>query len=313
MRIIFFGTSNLAVTALKRLLLSKHKILAVVTAPDRRKGRGQRMGVSLVKLFAQKQKRGLTLFQPVDLRDAEFIQALRSKSADLFVVCAYGKILTKNILQIPKDFAINLHASLLPKYRGAAPINWAVIKGEKETGATVFKMDEYMDRGEIILQQKIDIFPLDTTISLTEKLSKIGAEALLKAIDLIEQKSAAFIPQDETQASVAPKLKKEDGVIDWEAGAYEIHNRIRGLQPWPSAFTYFGNKLLKIWHGLVINSSKDAEAGKIVDVDSKRGILVQTGQDMLLITALQLEGKKKMSAAEFILGHRIKVGERLGK
>ncbi len=311
MKIIFFGTSDLAVTALEELLLSKHKILAVVTAPDKRKGRGQRMGVSLVKVFAQ--KKSLPIFQPRNLQDTKFIQALKSKSVDLFVVCAYGKILTKDILQIPKDFAINLHTSLLPKYRGAAPINWAIIKGERETGVTVFKMNEYMDRGDIILQQKTDISSFDTAIGLTEKLARLGAQVLLKAIDLIEQKAATFRPQDENQVSFAPKLKKEDGLIDWQATAFEIHNRIRGLQPWPSAFTYFENRLLKIWRSLVIESTKDAKAGEVVDVDIKKGILVQTGRDMLLITSLQLEGKRKMSAKEFILGHKIKAGEKLGK
>ncbi len=311
MKIIFFGTSDFAVPAINALSLSKHKILAVVTAVDKRKGRGKVLSFSPVALFAQ--KRGLALLQPANLQDAKFIQFLKNKPADLFVVCAYGRLLTKEILQIPVEYAINLHASLLPKYRGAAPVNWAIIRGEVRTGVTAFKMNEYMDKGEIILQEKADIFPSDTAVSLTEKLSKAAAQLLVKAIDLIGRGLATFTAQDESRASPAPKLKKEDGLVNWEAQASEIHNRIRGLQPWPGAFSYFENKLLKIWGSQIVQGAKGAEAGEIVDVDKKRGILVQTGRDKLLITALQLEGKKRMSAAEFILGHRIKIGEKLGR
>lgn len=309
--VLLFGTSDFAVPAINELSLSKHKILAVVTAVDKRKGRGKVLSFSPVKLFAQ--KKGLALLQPANLQDAKFIQFLKNKPADLFVVCAYGRLLTKEILQIPVEYAINLHASLLPKYRGAAPVNWAIIRGETRTGTTAFKMNEYMDKGEIILQEKADIFPSDTAVSLTEKLSKAAAQLLVRAIDLIGRGLATFTAQDESRASPAPKLKKEDGLVNWEAQASEIHNRIRGLQPWPGAFSYFENKLLKIWGSQIVQGAKGAEAGEIVDVDKKRGILVQTGRDKLLITALQLEGKKRMSAAEFILGHPIEAGRRLGK
>lgn len=310
MKIVFFGTSDFAVWAIDALCWSKHKILGVVTAADKRKGRGRKIGFSPVKMLAQ--KKNLPIWQPRDLQDEKFLQILKKEPADLFVVCAYGKILTKEILQIPHIYAINLHASLLPKYRGAAPINWTIIKGEKQTGVTVFKMDECMDKGEIILQKKTAVSGSDTALSLGEKLSKIGAGALIEAIKLIEQKIVAFKTQDEHQASLAPKLRKEDGLIDWQSSAIEIHNRVRGLQLWPGAFTYLEDKLLKIWSSEVVASQKDAQVGVIVDLDSKKGILVQTGENKLLITALQLEGKKKMSAGEFILGHSIKAGMRLG-
>jgi len=310
MKIAFFGTSSFALPAITALSSSKHKILSVVTAPDKRKGRGQTLSFSPVKMFAQ--KKGLALSQPTNLQDAKFVQLLKNEPADLFVVCAYGKLLTAEVLRIPKIYAINLHASLLPKYRGAAPVNWALIRGENQTGVTVFKMDERMDEGEIILQEKTDISAQDTAVSLAEKLATIGANAVLEALDLIERGNAAFAVQDETQASVAPKLKKADGLLDWQNSALEIHNRIRGLQPWPGAFTYLEGKLLKIWASQVIQGKKDAEAGEITQVDEKRGILVQTGRDKLLLTILQLEGKKKMSSPEFILGHRIKAGEKLG-
>jgi len=311
MKIIFFGTSEFAVPTLKEISLSRHKILAVVTAADKRKGRGQVLSFSPVKLFAQKE--GLALFQPADLQDAEFVQFLKKEPADLFVVCAYGKILTKELLQIPEKFAINLHASLLPGYRGAAPVNWAIINGESQTGVTVFKMDECIDRGEIILQKKTDISSLDSAVNLGQRLANIGAGAIMQALDLIEQGKAGFASQDKTRVSLAPKLKKEDGLINWQEQALQIHNRIRGLQPWPGAFTYLEDKLLKICQSRVVEGGKDKAPGEIVGIDSKLGILVQTGRAQLLITALQLEGKKKMSAAEFILGYNIEIGKRLGK
>lgn len=311
MKIVFFGTSDFALCALKALFSNRHKILGVVTAEDKARGRGQRIGVSPVKLFAQ--GNGLALFQPANLREAKFIRSLKNTQADLFVVCAYGKILTKGILQIPQNYAINLHASLLPKYRGAAPLNWAIIKGERQSGITIFKMNEYMDKGEIILQKKTDISASDSAVSLAEKLSSLGAEALLEAVDLIAQGNVSFRAQDETHASFAPKLKKEDGLIDWRSSASEICNRIRGLEPWPGAFTYLKNSLLKIWEGRVAESEEGKAPGEIIEVNAQKGILVQTGKDSLLITAVQLEGKRRMPAGKFILGHRIEVGEKLGQ
>ena len=309
MKIIFFGTSEFALPVLEALVSSKEKILKVVTAPDKKKGRGQKIAFSPVKILAQ--EKNLSILQPTDLKDTGFLQSLKKGVADLFVVCAYGRILTRELLQIPKKYAINLHASLLPKYRGAAPINWAIIRGETRTGITIFKMDEYMDRGEIILQQKIDISYLDTSVRLGIKLSRIGAELLLKAVDLIKSGAETFTEQDETQATFAPKLKKKDGLIDWNMPALDIYNRVRGLQPWPGAFTYLNNKLLKIWNSQVVRNGKDRQPGEIVNIDTEKGILVQTGKDKLLITVLQLEGKRKMLTAEFISGHRIEIGSKL--
>ena len=303
MKIVFFGTSDFAVPLLN-MLSSKHKILGVVTAPDKKKGRGRKVGVSPIKALAQ--KKGFSLLQPQHLREAAFIQALKSASAELFVVCAYGKILTKDILQLPKNYAINLHASLLPKYRGAAPINWAIVKAEKTSGITVFKMDEHMDRGEIILQRKTDISDSDTSLTLGLRLSEIGAEGVLKAIDLIASGRATFARQDEGKASYAPRLRKEDGLINWDFQACQIHNRIRGLKPWPGAFTYLEGKLLKILGSKVMPGPGSRVPGEIVEVE-KEGILVQTGKDGLLITDIQPEGKRAMSSAEFLSGHSIEV------
>jgi len=308
MKIVFFGTSDFAVPLLN-MLSSKHKILGVVTAPDKKKGRGRKLRGSPIKALAQ--KKGLCIFQPEALREAAFIKALKSVSAELFVVCAYGKILTKDILQLPKNYAINLHASLLPKYRGAAPINWAIVKAEKTSGITVFKMDEHMDRGEIILQRKTDISDSDTSLTLGLRLSEIGAEGVLKAIDLIASGRATFARQDEGKASYAPRLRKEDGLINWDFQACQIHNRIRGLKPWPGAFTYLEGKLLKILGSKVMPGPGSRVPGEIVEVE-KEGILVQTGKDGLLITDIQPEGKRAMSSAEFLSGHSIEVGQKLG-
>lgn len=310
MNIIFFGTSDFALPALEGLFLSRHKVPAVVTAADEKRGRGQKVGFSPVKAFAQKS--GLPIFQPADLRDRNFLRVLKEQAADLFAVAAYGKILTKEVLQIPRLYAVNLHGSLLPQYRGAAPVNWAIIRGEKTSGITVFKMNEFMDKGEIILRQETEILPEDTSFILGERLASMGRETLLKSIDLIEQGKAALMEQDETKVSFAPKLQKEDGRIDWNAAAVDIHNRVRGLQPWPGVFTCWGNKLLKIWKSAVVNSGEDGEPGQIVDIEPRGGILVQTGRDKLLITELQLAGKKRMPAAEFVLGHRITRGVGLG-
>jgi methionyl-tRNA formyltransferase len=310
MRIVFFGTSDFALPAINALSLSSHKILAVVTAADKRKGRGRKISLSAVKALTQEKR--LPLLQPQDLNERAFVHFLKNTGADLFVVAAYGKILSKKILQIPRVYAINLHASLLPKYRGAAPINWALIRAEKETGVTIFKMNEYMDKGEIILQQKTAISFSDTAFSLRDRLANIAAGALLQALDLIEAGKAGLRPQDERLRSFAPKLKKEDGLINWHNRALEIYNRIRALQPWPGAFTYLDDKLLKIWQSKIIEGKKDRPAGEVVSVD-KTGILVQTGREQLLLTSLQLEGKRKMSAAEFILGHKVEIGKNLGK
>ncbi|MCM8771228.1 MAG: methionyl-tRNA formyltransferase, partial [Candidatus Omnitrophica bacterium] len=206
--------------------------------------------------------------------------------------------------------AINLHASLLPKYRGAAPINWAIIKGEKETGISIIKMNQYMDAGEIILQKKIPIDNTDTNITLSQKLSHLGSEMLLEAIDLIANNKYNLVPQDEAVVSFAPLLKKEDGLIDWKKPARDIYNLIRGCLVWPGAFTHYKNKILKIWEAVVNHQMvSEAEPGTIINL-SKEGILVKTGQQNLLIIKLQLESGKAMSAYDFLQGHKLNIGDK---
>ncbi|MFC1631533.1 methionyl-tRNA formyltransferase [Candidatus Omnitrophota bacterium] len=315
MDIIFFGSSEFAVAPFKSLLASKHRILGVVTRQDKKSGRGQKMTISPIKSLAAEE--GLSVWQPNDLRELKFLQSLKAAAPELFVVCSYGKILTKEVLQIPKRYAINLHASVLPKYRGAAPINWAIINGESLTGISIFKMNEFIDRGQIILEKKIKITPKDTSASLSKKLTDLGAAGLIETLELIELEKVKLKKQDQSKGSLAPKLKKKDGLINWQDTALEIHNRIRGLQPWPSAFTYFENKLLKIWWSEVrlspghVNSGQSSP-GEIMAID-QTGMLVQTGQGQLLITSVQLEGKRKVPCSEFILGHKIEINQKLGK
>jgi methionyl-tRNA formyltransferase len=227
---------------------------------------------------------------------------------------AYGQILSQGVLDIPKIFSINVHASSLPKYRGAAPINWAIINGEETTGITVMKMTKEMDAGPIIQQAMLDISDSDTAITLEDKLSQIGAQTLSDTLGAIENNNYRLVPQDESKVSFAPKLKKEDGLIDWSKSIQDIYNLIRGCAGWPSAFTYYQGKLLKILKVSVSPTPRTCvfpSCGEIMRV-SKEGIVVATGGDNLIIEELQIEGKKKMKAEDFISGHRIKPGDRLG-
>ncbi|MCM8783406.1 MAG: methionyl-tRNA formyltransferase [Candidatus Omnitrophica bacterium] len=309
MKIIFWGTSHFATPSLEEVSCSGHEILSVVTQPDKKQGRHLELKPPPVKTKAVVLR--LEVVQPEDIRSREFIEYLEEKKADLFVIVSYGKILPREILAIPKFYTINLHASLLPRYRGAAPINWAILNGEQETGLSIFKVTERMDAGEIILQKRIAIFENEDAITLGERLSKEGARLLKEAIDLIEEGRAVLIPQDENEVSFAPLLKKEDGRIDWNNPAVKIYNQTRALVPWPGSFCRWHNKLLKIWKTQVVEGSfLDAQYGEIVDIN-KDGFIVKTGQGGILIKELQLEGGKRMSAEKFLLGHQLGKGELL--
>jgi methionyl-tRNA formyltransferase len=317
MNIVFFGSSNFAVPSLKALITKGEKISCVVTQPDRQKGRGLTLESTQIKRVSL--EFGLRVYQPQKVNTPEVIQFLRDLSPDLFVVIAYGQILGQEILNIPKIFSINVHGSLLPKYRGAAPINWAIIKGEKTAGITIIKMVREMDAGPIILQQEINISDDDTAITLGYKLSRKACEILPDVIKNIEIESYKLIDQDEGKASFAPRLKKEDGLIPWDKPAQDIYNLIRGCFGWPGAFTYYQGKLLKIYKARVssrvlgfLSSQVRRLPGEIINV-SKEGIVVATGEDSLVIEELQLEGKRRMKAEEFIAGHKILPKEILGK
>lgn len=315
MNIVFFGSSNFAVPSLRALITSGHRISCVVTQPDKQKGRGLHLEGTLVKTEAFAS--GLKIYQPPNINTNEAIEFLKSLSADLFIVIAYGQILSQRVLDIPRIFAINIHASLLPKYRGAAPINWALIHGEETTGITVMKMTEQMDAGPIIMQSQLDILKDDTALTLEEKLSDLGTKILLQPLKDIENNNYKLVPQDESRASFAPKLKKEDGLINWNKPAQDIYNLIRGCINWPGAFTHYKGKLLKIYKSKVRQCASAPVrqlpiAGEITHV-SKNSIEVATGNDNLIIQELQIEGKRRMNIEEFIAGHKICAGEILGK
>ena len=309
MKIVFFGSSNFAVPSLKALLATTHNVSCVVTQPDRPKGRGLHFRGTIIKSIASGS--GVKIYQPDNINDSAALEFLKEINPDLFVVIAYGQILSQKILDIPKNFSINVHASLLPKYRGAAPINWAIIKGEKTTGITVMKMAKEMDAGQIILQQETGISDDDTAITLEDKLSCASMQLLLAALSSIEDNNYNLKPQDNDGVSFAPKLKKEDGRIDWNKPAWDIYNLVRGCISWPGAFTYYNDKLLKIYKAKIVPylpHSVPALPGEIIDV-SKEGITVAAGKDKLIIEELQIEGKRMMKAEEFISGHKIEIGQ----
>ncbi|MFY9402169.1 MAG: methionyl-tRNA formyltransferase [Candidatus Omnitrophota bacterium] len=306
MKILFFGSDNFAVPALEALIKNKHKVLCVVTQPDKKKGRHLRLGYTDIK--AKALEANLKVFQPENVNTTKSVGYLKKLNADIFVIVSYGQILSQEVLDIPKVFPLNIHASLLPKYRGAAPINWAIINGEKVTGVTIMQVTKKMDSGPIILQQKIDILGTDDSASLEFKLRDLGADLLLKALPLIKSEIYKLIEQDERKVVFAPKLKKSDGLINWERTAQEITNLIRGVQPWPGAFTCYNGKLLKIYKAKPLDcklpQADSCPFGGIVAA-AKEGITVKTGKGFLLIQELQLEGKKRLTAEEFLLGHEI--------
>jgi len=305
MKIIFFGSSHFGLPALKGLLKAGYEISCVVTQPDKKQGRGMQVHCTLIKDFALKNK--LEFHQPVDINSGSSRDWLKKFSPDLFVVVAYGQILSPMVLAIPKIMALNIHGSLLPAYRGAAPINWAIIKGEKITGVSIIKMNQRMDAGPVILKKQITIEAEDNALTLEDKLSGLGAQALLEAIESIKKNLAVAAAQEEGKATLAPKLKKPDGRINWQDKALDIHNLIRGCLGWPDAFTRYKGKLLKIFKSEIVD--KDfRQPGEIVEI-SRKGIIVSCGKQALLITQLQPEGKRRMSSAEFIAGHKIKPGD----
>lgn len=309
MKIVFFGTAEFAMPALKELIASKHKVLALVTQPDRRRGRNLKLSPPPTKVLAE--THGIPVYQPEDASRGESIEYLKKLGADLFVVIAFGQILKKEALAIPRSSAINLHGSLLPRYRGAAPTNLAIINGDRISGVTIIRMNEQMDEGDIILKREVAIEAEDTNITLSETLSSLGAKLLMEAVDLIASGKATFEKQDNAQATLAPKLKKEDGIIDWNKPAEIIHNRVKGLLPWPGAYTVGLGKTLKILNTELISyPPKDkASPGEILDIIKGKGIVVNTGSGAIVIKYLQLEGGKALDADSFLRGHRLGIGD----
>ncbi len=288
------GTPDFAVPSLK-ILLANHEVLAVVTAPDKERGRGQKVSFTPIKEVAL--ENNLPVLQPEKLKDGNFINQLKSFKADLFVIVAF-RILPKEVFTIPPKGSFNLHASLLPKYRGAAPIHWAIIKGEKETGVTTFKLEEKVDTGNIYLQKRIAILNEDNLGTVHDKLSDLGAEAVLETVNMIEKGDDNLISQNNAEATPAPKITKETGKINWNNSAEEIHNLIRGLSPYPAAYFEFKNKIIKIFKSEVVQSSLSPLEIK----QTKNELIIGCGKNALRILELQQEGKKRMGVEEFLRG-----------
>ncbi|NLJ96410.1 MAG: methionyl-tRNA formyltransferase [Clostridiales bacterium] len=310
MKVIFMGTPDFAVSSLKTIIEAGHEIIGVVTQPDKARGRGGKKSFPAVKVAALEYN--LDVYQPVKVRDPKFIQMIADLQPDVIVVAAFGQILPKELLEIPPYGCINVHASLLPKYRGAAPIQAAIINGEEETGVTIMYMDVKLDTGDMILWDSIPITDEDTGGSLHDKLAQLGGELLVKALDQLKDGSAKRIPQDHKSATYVKMMDKEMGNIDFTKSAISIERMIRGLNPWPSAYTQLGEKALKIWSAEVVECSLEAKPGEVIDVN-KDYFTVMTGKDALIIRELQLEGKKRLSCDAFLRGYPIEKGIVLGR
>lgn len=303
MKIVFMGTPDFAVPSLKALAHAGYTVAAVVTRPDRPKGRGGKVSPPPVKECAL--SLGLPVHQPEGLKDPSFLGCMSELSPDAVVVVAYGKILPKEILSLPGLGCINVHASLLPGYRGSAPIHRAVINGESETGVTTMYMEEGLDTGDIIQQKRVAIGGDDTAGVVHDRLSVLGASLLTETLALIAKGGAPRVPQDGSLATYAPPLTAEDEIIRWNATARSIKDRIRGLNPWPGARTYLGERLVKVWRVRVADGYKPACRPGTVLAFLEEGIRVQAGEGQIIITELQAEGSKRMSAAEFLRGAKL--------
>lgn len=311
MKIIFMGTPNFAVGTLEALIEAGHEVVLAVTQPDKPKGRGKEMQYTPVKECAL--KHDIPVFQPRRVREEECIEELRKYNADIMVVVAFGQILPKEILEMCTYGCVNVHASLLPKYRGSAPIQWAIIDGEEVTGVTTMQMDEGLDTGDMLLKTEVTIEPKETGGSLFDKLAQAGAKLCVETLEALQNKTVTPIPQGETTTAYAKMLDKQLGNIDWNKTAVQIERLIRGLTPWPSAYTNWNDKVMKIWDAEVSaidTETEDAKPGTIVKVE-KDAFYVQTGEGLLKVCELQIPGKKRMEAGAFLRGYQVKVGEKL--
>lgn len=305
MKIVFMGTPDFAVPCLKSILDAGHEVSAVFTQPDKPRGRKQILTPPEVKVLAL--EKGLTVYQPKTLKDGEALSIISDLCPDVIVVAAYGKILPKQILDLPRYGCINVHGSLLPKYRGAAPIQWSVINGDKETGVTIMQMAEGLDTGDMLYQKAIPIGIDDSAESMFDKLAALGAEMLVEALELLPQGKLTPVKQDDSLSSYAPMLDKDISVIDWSKSAERVHDLVRGLYSWPIAQTTLNGKKLKIYRTSLCDKSGDT--GRIISLDP---LTVACGTGSVIIHELQLEGKKRMDASAFLVGHRLNIGNMLG-
>lgn len=308
MRIVFMGTPVVAAVSLEKLLDSRHNVAGVVTQPERPAGRGQKPAPSPVRQVAD--QRGIATLAPEKVRDPAFLAALTAWAPEIIVVVAYGRILPRAILELAPLGCLNVHYSLLPKYRGAAPVAWAVVNGEEKSGVTTMRLVEKMDAGPIYLQRELPLTPGETTASLQAKLAPLGAELLLETLAGLEARTIAAQEQDEAAATLAPMLKKEDGLIDWKLPAVAIERRVRGFTPWPSAYTHASGQVMKI-HRAHVEPEPTGAPGEVVRAD-RGGFWIATGEGALSLEEVQLENRKRVSAAEFLNGARIEKGALLG-
>jgi methionyl-tRNA formyltransferase len=309
MRIVFMGTPDFAVPSLRAIVEAGHEVALVVTQPDRPARRGHHLQPPSVKVAAQ--ELGLPVAQPETVNTPEFVEQLRGVAPDVVVVVAFGQILSRDVLDAPPRGCINVHASLLPKYRGAAPIQYALMKGETITGITTLYMTEQLDAGDMLLQKELPILPKDTYGTLYEKLATLGAETLVETLARLEQGAAQGVPQNHAEATRAPSLKKDAGRIDWNEPANMIVNLIRATNPRPGAFTTRGGETLKIWQASVVNRNK-GEPGQVCEIRPQEGFVVSAGEGAVLVLELQAENRRRLSAAEWLHGNPLQEGERLG-
>lgn len=301
MRIVYMGTPDIAAIILKRLLEEPYEIVLTVTQPDRPKGRGKELAKSPVKVLSE--EHGIPVFQPERLRNPEAVAVIREAKPDMIVVAAFGQILPKEILDMPKYGCINVHASLLPAYRGAAPIQWAVLDGQKESGVTIMYMNEGLDTGDILLQKRVSLSPEETGGSLYDTLSVMGAELLTEAIPKIVDGTLTAVPQGEMTTAYAKQLTKEMGRLDFTRPAEELERYIRGLNPWPGTYTQLDGKTFKIWRAEVVTlADSSLEIGTVTDI-TKKSFTFVTGKGGLRVLELQPEGKRRMTTEEFLRGY----------
>ncbi len=306
MKIVFMGTPDFAAGALEALLKAGHEIIAVVTQPDKAKGRSKELQFPPVKQCAL--AHNIPVMQPEKIKTPEAIAELRKYEAEIFVVAAFGQIVSQEILDMPKYGCLNIHASLLPKYRGASPIQHAIIDGEEQTGITIQQMNAGIDTGDILYTKSIAIEPTDTYETLHDKLTVLGGESIVEALELLESGALVGQKQDDALSSYVRMIQKDMGRLDFSKKAIELERLIRGLNPWPSAFAFYKGKQMKIWEASVEDTRSDAEPGTIVEVD-KNTFKIACKEGMLCVLSLQLEGKKRMSTHDFLLGVKVQVGD----
>ncbi len=305
MKVLFMGTPDIASGCLQKLIDEKFDIIGVVTQVDKPQNRGKKLGMPPVKELAL--KNDLEVYQPQKVRDEDFIETVKKLNPDVIVVVAFGQIIPKSILDIPKFGCINVHVSLLPKYRGAAPINWVIINGEEKTGVTTMYMDEGLDTGDIILTEEFAVDNEITAGELHDKMKEVGANLLVETLNLIKYKKAPRTPQNHEEHTYAPIMNKSLGHIKWDNSAKDIHNLVRGVNPWPSAYTIYNEDTIKVWKTRVLDETSNKEVGTIIDVD-KEGIKVSTKDKVLLIEEIQMPGKKRVLVSEYIKGNKIEIG-----